>query len=186
MARWIMTAALTCAVGVAGPVLGQAQTQTPPPPVPLPFPGSTQTATGAKPTPAATPLAGGATDGSTVDPLLAGIPLYPGVQLLMTTELRNPGEGARTQRVFVFGTNDAYAGIVNFYRTFLKRNGEEVSRVPAIQQFDLGSFDANTMAQRPSVIVKDYTWPEPQGYLHADGKVEKRFKSVVQIIPAAR
>jgi hypothetical protein len=186
MTRWIVTAALTYAVGV-GPVLGQTQAQTTPPPVPRPFPGTTQAPPpGAKPAPGTATVAGGATDGSTVDPLLAGIPLYPGVELLMTTELRHTSQGARVQRLFVFGTNDGYAGIVNFYKSFLKRNGEEVSRVPAIQQFDLGSFDADTMAQRPSVIVKDYTWPEPQGYLHADGKIEKRFKSLVQIIPPAR
>ena len=185
MTRRIVTAVLTCAVGV-GSVHGQTQAQTAPPPVPKPFPGTTQTSTtGAKPTPAAATLAGGATDGSTVDPMLAGIPLYPGVQLLMTTDLRL-AESARPQKLFVFGTNDGYAGVVNFYKTFLKRNGEEVSRVPAIQQFDLGSFDANTMTQRPSVIVKDYTWPEPLGYLHADGTIEKRFKSIVQIIPPAR
>jgi hypothetical protein len=185
MTRWIVTAVFACAVGVAGPLYGQPQTQTPPP-VPKPFPGATQTTTGAKPTPTATPLAGGATDGGAIDPMLAGIPLYPGVQLLMTTDLRPTTEGGKTQKLFVFGTNDTYAGIVNFYRTALRKNGEEVSRVPAIQQFDLGSFDANTMAQRPSVIVKDYTWPEPQGYLHADGKTEKRYRSLVQIIPPAR
>ena len=186
MTRRIVTAVILCAVGVAAPLRGQTQTQSTPPPVPRPFPGSTQTPTGAKPTTTPTTLPGGVTDGASIDPLLAGLPLYPDIQLLLTTDLRPTVEGGRVQRLFVFGTNDTYAGIVNFYKNTLRKNGEEVSRVPAITQFDLGSFDANTMAQRPSIIVKDYTWPDAQGYLHVDGRTEKRFRSLVQIIPPAR
>ena len=152
----------------------------PPPtqtPVPKPFPNSSQ---GPKPTTPTTVVPGSAQDAGATDPLLAGIPLYPGAEFLESLDI---GGG---QRLFVFGTNDPYASIVAFYKSQFRKSGEEVSRQPAIQQFDLGSFNSSTMSQRPSVLVKDYTWPEPAGYVHVEGTTEKRFKTLVQIIPVAR
>jgi hypothetical protein len=76
--------------------------------------------------------------------------------------------------------------VVAFYKTQFKKSGEEITRQPRIQQFELGAFNAGTMSQRPSVIVKDYTVPDPEGYLHVSGTTSKRFKTLIQIIPAAR
>jgi hypothetical protein len=77
--------------------------------------------------------------------------------------------------------------VVTFYKSQLKKSGEEISRTPWIHQFDLGSFDASAMTQRPSVIVKDYVIPDdPAGYRQVSGITEKRFKTVIQIIPVAR
>jgi hypothetical protein len=169
--------------GVLAVNTGAQQQNAPPPvPVPRPFPGAGQPPGPAAPAkPAQAPVvASPGQDGGTIDPLLTGIAMYAGAELLYSTEV------GRSQRVFVFGTNDPYASVVSFYRTQLRRNGETVSREPAIQQFDVGSFNSSTMDQRPSVIVKDYRWPDQAGYLHAAGSVEKRFLTLIQIIPPAR
>lgn len=148
-------------------------------PRPAPFPAATQTAT-PKPgetvsRPPASPL-----DLGSIDPKLAGVQGYPGAEFL---ESYDAGKG---QRMFAFGTNDPFATVLAFYKNQFKRSGEEVSRTPAIVQFDLGPFDVNTMAQRPSVVVKDFTWPDPAGYLHVAGTTQKHFKTIVHIIPVAK
>ena len=53
-----------------------------------------------------------------------------------------------------------------------------------MQQFDLGRFDDDTMAFPPSVVVKDYTWNNSPGYLHVAGTTEKRYQTIIQIVPA--
>ena len=43
------------------------------------------------------------------------------------------------------------------------------------------------MAYRPSVVVKDYTCePIRPGYLHVAGTTEKRYQTVIQIVPVAK
>jgi hypothetical protein len=149
-----------------------------PRPTPIPFPG------GASQTPApasdsSKPPAGPLDLGS-VDPRLAGISGYPGAEFL------GAYDAGSSQKLFVFGTNETYEAVLSFYKTQFKKSGEEVSRQPRIQQFDLGAFTSNTMSQRPSVIVKDYTQPDPAGYRHVAGTTERRFKTLIQIIPVAR
>jgi len=178
VAGW--AAAIVMAVS---PVAAQA----PPPPTPTPTPSARPAATpaptpGAKPS--ATPAAGappaqaGPFDGGGVNPRLAGVPIYAGAAFLESFDLE------KGQTVFVFGTNDPYATVVAFYKN--KYRAQEVSKTPAIQQFDLGSFDAGTMTQRPSVTVKDFTWPDAAGYLHVSGAKQTRYVTIIQIIPATR
>jgi len=170
----------------AGTLAAQTAPPPVPTPVPKPFPTSTPPAgSAAKPAAAsAGPAASGAAqDGAAIDPLLAKLPIYPGAEFLESFDAGEPG---RAQRVFMFGSNDPYESIVVFYRTQLRKNGEAVLKEPRIQQFDLGSFDARSMAQRPSVIVKDYSSPDPAGYIHVAGTTQKRFRTLVQIIPVAR
>ncbi len=173
--------------GLLAGVAHAAQT-TPPPtqtplPRPTPFPGATpppasSPAQPSKPAdPSARPTVTVSGDLGSIDPKLAGIAGYPGAELLDTFD------AGKNQRLFMFGTNDTYDAVVTFYKNQLKKSGEEVSRTPRIQQIDLANFDANSMAQRPSVIVKDYTWPDTAGYLHVAGTTEKRFKTLIQIIP---
>jgi hypothetical protein len=169
-----------CAVAflAATPVAAQA----PPPPAQAP-PPPTQTSTPKPtPTPAQTPAprptaqaSAGPVDGASVDPRLAGVPIYAGAAFLQSFDLD------KTQTVFVFGTNDSYANVVGFYKN--KYRAQEVSKTPAIQQFDLGSFDSGTMTQRPSVVVKDFTWPDAAGYLHVSGTKQTRYVTIIQIIP---
>jgi hypothetical protein len=175
-----------------------AQTTTPPPtqttvPRPTPFPGSTPPpATSPKPTttatPAPTPAAAataapqcGAATAAPADPLLAGIPLYPCAAFLETFEV------GPNQRLFAFGTNDAYLDVVQFYKTQLKKSGEELSKLPAITQFERGTFDSGTMTQRPGIIVKDYAWPAvTDAYLHVSGTTGTRYRTVIQVIPSLK
>src|SRR5437762_6946094 len=57
------------------------------------------------------------------------------------------------------------------------------SKAPAMQQFDLGKFQDQTMAYPPSVVVKDYSSGATEGYLQVDGTRQRRFKTVIQIVP---
>ena len=168
-------------------------TQTPVP-LPTPFPGSApppattpKPTTTATPTPTQTPTPAVATPqcasagSAPVDPLLAGIPLYPCAVYLETFEV-GPG-----QRLFAFGTNDTYLDVVQFYKTQLKKSGEELSKMPAIYQFERGTFDSGTMSQRPGIIVKDYAWPAvTDAYLHVSGTTGTRYRTVIQVIPALK
>jgi len=54
-----------------------------------------------------------------------------------------------------------------------------------MHQFDLGRYQDETMAYPPSVVIKDYTWNGSEGYLHVSGATSKRYKTIIQIVPAA-
>jgi hypothetical protein len=135
--------------------------------------------------PAATPAPAGAAapaarDAGPDDPRLRGVPVYPGAAFLQSFDL---GAG---QWLFMFGTNDLYGSVVTFYKGQIGKSTELSKNTPSIQQFDLGPFDAGRMPQRPSVIVKDFTWPDPAGYLHVSGTAETRYKTIIQVIPASK
>jgi len=158
------------AVLFAAPALGQATTV----PKPTPIPGVPSAAT--KPvTPP--PAAATAQDGSRIDPRLAGVPIYPGAELLTSFDA---GGG---QFLFLFGTDMPYSDIVGYYKTQFRVSGSEVFRSPAMQQFDLGQFRSESMAYRPSVVVKDYAGTDTSGgYLHVTGTTEKRYRTIIQIV----
>jgi len=176
-----MAGAVVVSVSLAASQAPPTQT---PRPTPSPFPGgASQTpASTPTPTPASNPSKpqAGPLDLGSVDPRLAGISGYPGAEFL------GAYDAGSSQKLFVFGTNETYDAVLSFYKTQFKKAGEEVSRQPRIQQFDLGAFTSNTMSQRPSVIVKDYTQPDPAGYRHVSGTTERRFKTLIQIIPVAK
>ena len=163
-----------------------AQGQTPPAPVPKPFPGATPPAPREKP-PTSTPTAPAATTAPTapatdavpsaLDPLLAGIAIYPAAELL---ESYDAGQG---QRYFLFGTTASFLDVVTYYNTALKNGGRELFKTPGMQQFDLGRYQEQSMAYPPSVVVKDYVWNGSAGYLHVKGRTEKRYPTIIQIVP---
>jgi len=168
------------------------------PPVPRPFPGTTAPPTSppaAKPAdPAGTP-AGGATKTSAPRPNTPQTPApqgpaqpsagtnpaaqyaYPGAEYL------DSFDAGRGQRFYLFGTNAPFSDILLFYKNQVKNGGRELFKTPAMQQFDLGKFDEDTMAFPPSVVVKDYTWENSAGYLFVSGTTEKRFRTIIQIVP---
>ena len=167
-----MIAFATLALDAAG-LHAQATT-----PVPKPFPTSSPTpAPAAKPgTPAqAAPVS--PQDGGNLDPRLAGIPIYPGAELLSSFDT------GRGQWVFTLGTDMPYSDIVAYYKNQIRSSGTEIFKTPLIHQFDLGQFRSETMVYRPGVVVKDYS-TDTQGYLHVTGTVEKRYRTVIQIVPA--
>ncbi|HUF47906.1 MAG TPA: hypothetical protein VMM93_08820 [Vicinamibacterales bacterium] len=154
-------------VVVAALGLGAAAQQ-PPPPVPRPFPGA------APRTPAVPPA-----EQPPAETTLAGAPVYP------TAEFLESFDAGQNQRYYLYGSNTSYETIVTYYRSVLRNNGREIFREPAMHQFELGRFDDNRMAFPPSVVVKDYAGGGPAGYLFVDGTTEKRFLTIIQIVPAA-
>ncbi len=169
-------------------IVSRASAQTPPTQtnVPQPFPGSKQTSAPPRtpnapaPTPTPTPPPSPAVPvaGQTgASPSNLGAPVYPGATPL---EVIDAGQG---QRLYLFGTNASYAEIVTYYKNVLKSGGRELFKAPAMQQFDIGKFSEETMLYQPSVVVKDYTWNNQDGYLFVDGGKEQRFKTVIQIVP---
>jgi hypothetical protein len=151
------------AFGLGVLIAASAAAQPPPtkPPVPKPFPDAT-----APPTVEQPPAE-----------LLQGAPVYPAAEFLDSFDA---GHG---QRYYLYGTNVDYASIVSYYQSVMKTRGRELFKAPAMQQFDLGRFDDDTMMFQPSVVVKDYTWNGSPGFLVIDGTDEKRYKTIIQIVP---
>jgi hypothetical protein len=184
--------ALVSSLFVASVLATSAASQTPPaqvpPPVPKPFPQPGQpgqTGAPASPVPQtpaqpATPPPAQSASQSAASPVDAtiGAPIFTGAELLSSIDA---GQG---QRFYLYGTNAPYADVVSFYKQALKTGGRELFKAPAMQQFDLGKFQEETMAFVPSVVVKDYTWNGSAGYLQVTGTTEKRFATVIQIVPA--
>jgi hypothetical protein len=180
--RWLGVASVLVGLSAMTLPAGAMQSQTPPPqtppPVPKPFPGSTPPTNPATPPakpndPPAAPVPA-APSAQT----LAGAPLYPAADYL------DSYDAGRGQKYFLYGTNAPYLDIVAFYKQQLGGGGRELFRTPPMQQFDLGRFDEDTMAYPPSVVVKDYTWNGGTGYLFVSGTTEKRYRTIIQIVPA--
>jgi hypothetical protein len=113
---------------------------------------------------------------------MLGVPgvIYPTADFLTSFEI------GRGQRCYLFGTNASFAEMVAYYRQVLKDGGRELFKTPAMQQFDLGKFQDQTMSYPPSVVVKDYASGSngaTDGYLQVDGTRQRRFKTIVQIVP---
>ena len=183
MASSVVT--LTLAVTV---LAGSQQTPPPPPPpVPRPFPGAAAPPVASKPpatqtpqTPqvaaaAPAPVAGACGPSAPTETTLQ-------VRVPPTAEFLESFDAGRGQCFHLYGTNDAYLDVVQYFRSLLG-GGRTLFREPPMQQFELGSFDARTMAFPPAVVVKDYTWNGSEGYPFVKGAAAKRFKTVIQIVP---
>lgn len=206
MARWRVGLPYVMAVGVAAGALvhaaspgTHAQAQTPP--VPRPFPGSTSTPTSPPPpkpadpagttgAPRTNPPPANPPQASTPQTPAARTPAQPSAGTNPASQYAYPGaesldsfDAGRGQRFYLFGTNAPFADILLFYKNLLKTGGRELFKTPAMQQFDLGKFEEDTMAFPPSVVVKDYTWENSAGYLFVSGTTEKRFRTIIQIVP---
>ena len=170
-----MTRALGVAVMCACAHAVAAQT----PPVPRPFPGATTPTTSTTPKSATAPPAAPAPQTPPSADILAGAPVFPGAEYLDSTD------AGRGQRYYLYGTSAPFLDIVAYYRKILNNGGNEVFKAPAIHRFDLpGKFQEETMAFPPSVVVKDYTWGGSEGYLFVDGTREKRYRTIIQIVPS--
>jgi hypothetical protein len=190
--RWIAPAAGFVAALFAVTALGARQTV----PVPQPFPGSSTPSSPSAPPPAPdgrgsqqapqappTPSRGSqpaqpsaASRGSQAPVLPSTVPVYPAAEYLDSFDA---GSG---QRYYLYGTNLPYADLVAYYRTVLKNGGRELYKTPGMWQFDLGRFQ-DDMAYPPSIVVKDYFSENSPGYLFADGTSEKRYRTIIQIVP---
>jgi hypothetical protein len=106
-----------------------------------------------------------------------GLPVYP------TAEFIDGFDAGSGQRYYLYGSDMPFEDIVAYYRNTLKNGGRELFREPPMRQFDLGRYQENTMAYPPSVVVKDYTWNGGTGYLAVSGTTEKRYRTIIQIVP---
>jgi hypothetical protein len=186
--------AIAVAIVATGVGAQTTQTQTPPPiPVPQPFP-SAKPPSGPQPPPTTTvPTKPPATTPTTsTNPTTTyaggrptetdlGAPIYPAADFL---DSYDAGKG---QRYYIFGAAAYYADIVTYYKNKLKDSGRELFKSPPMQQFDLGRFRDDTMTYPPSVVIKDYTWgldgQRSDGYLFVNGTAEKRYRTIIQIVP---
>jgi hypothetical protein len=153
--------------------------------VPQPFPGSAPArpadpATVPAPTTAPSPTSAPLPEMPPPPPSAQapeGLPVYP------TAEFIDGFDAGSGQRYYLYGTDMPFDDIVAYYRNVLKNGGRELFREPPMRQFDLGRYQENTMAYPPSVVVKDYTWNGGLGYLAVSGTTEKRYRTIIQIVP---
>ena len=142
------------------------------------FAGQTQgTAQGPKPFPTAG-VPQTVPPAANTDAAPTAMPVYPAAQFL---EVIDAGKG---QQFHLYGTDAAFADIVAYYKATLKNSGRVLVQAPPMHQFDLGRYQEETMAYPPSVVIKDYTWNGSEGYLHVSGATSKRYKTIIQIVPA--
>ena len=162
-------------------IAAEAAGQAPVVPQPQPFPGRGSARPPEQPAarPAAPPEAPAPeapTTPAAVPP--EGLPIYP------TAEFIDAFDAGLGQRYYIYGTDRPYDDIVAYYRTLLKNGGRELFREPPTRQFELGRYNESAMAYPPSVVVKDYGWNGAPGYLAISGTAEKRYRTVIQIVPA--
>ena len=143
---------------------------TPPPPASQPPPVPSPPASApAAPDPAARP--------GTQPP--QGLPVYP------TADFIDGFDAGLGQRYYLYGSDMPYEDIVAYYRSILRNGGRELFREPPTRQFDLGRYQENSMAYPPSVVVKDYGWNGSPGFLAVSGTAERRYRTIIQIVPPA-
>ena len=110
---------------------------------------------------------------------MLGLPIFPAAEFIAAYD------AGRGQRYYLFGTNNSFAQIVEYYKTVLKQRGELVYDEPPIHMFEVGRFREETMAFPPGVTVKDYAWAGSLGYLNPKrGAEPARFRTIIQIVPA--
>lgn len=154
---------LLLALGVCRPVLAQV-------PLPFPKPADPQKPGAAAP---ATPAVPAPTDAT------LGLPIFPSAEFIASYD------AGRGQRYYLFGTNNSFTQIVDYYKAVLKQRGELVYEEPPIHMFEVGRFREETMAFPPGITVKDYGWAGSLGYLNPKrGAEPARFKTIIQIVPA--
>jgi hypothetical protein len=88
------------------------------------------------------------------------------------------------QTYCLYGSTQAFADVVTYYRTVLKDRGELVFDAPATHMFEVGKFKETEVAFPPGVTVKDYTWSGSPGYTNPKpGATPAFFPTVIQIVP---
>jgi hypothetical protein len=132
-------------------------------------PPSAQAAAAPAPAPAETPP----------PEAVLGAPVYPNSTFLGSYD------AGLDQRYYLFGTPAAYSQVLAFYKTALKKGGDEVFDIPPIWTFEIGRYREQTMVYPPSVTVRDHVAGGGKGYLYAAGTEAQRFPTVIQIVPPA-
>ena len=132
------------------------------------------------PPPAAAPAARVASAVEEAPPLSCqvGAPILAGARYLTAYDA---GMG---QSYCLYGSTQAFADVVSYYRTVLKDRGELVFDAPATHMFEVGRFRESDVAFPPGVTVKDYTFGGSPGYTNpTPGGAPAFFPTVIQIVP---
>jgi hypothetical protein len=125
----------------------------------------------------AAPAATDPSSGPTQEQL--GLPIYPAAQFLSSFD------AGRGQRYFIYGATATFGEIVEYYKTYLDKGGEQVFREPPTHMFEVGRFREESMAFPPGITVKDWTWGGSQGYPNPKlGAQPARFRTVIMIVPS--
>ena len=104
-------------------------------------------------------------------------PIYPGSKFLGSYD------AGRGQRLYLYGSNISFSGLISYYTGILKSRGDRIFEEPATHIFEIGRFRRETMAFRPGITIKDYTWGGAPGYLDPRlGANPARFSTVIQIV----
>ena len=188
-----MTAALLASLAVsaaqAQPPVARPQ---PPPPAPnakAPAKPGTTTAPVTPPQPAAKPQPAppAAATASKVPAIDAEAPPAPeqlNAPVLAGAQYLASYDAGMGQKFYLYGSAQAFADVVTYYRTVLKDRGELVFDAPATHEFDIGKFKETEVAFPPGVTVKDYTWGGSPGYMNPKpGATPPFFPTVIQIVP---
>ena len=164
---------LLLVLGVCRPVLAQV-------PQPFPRPAEQQKAGSQTPPKVEPPQKTGASPATPAPTeAMLGLPIFPSAEFIASYD------AGRGQKYYLFGTNNPFTQIVEYYKTVLKQRGELVYDEPPIHMFEVGRFREETMAFYPGVTVKDYAWAGSLGYLNPKrGAEPARFKTIIQIVPA--
>jgi hypothetical protein len=188
----LMLAAVTVCAAKAQPPVARPQ---PPPPAPTtkapatkaPAKPGTAAAPASPQQPATRPQAAPATAAAQLpaaateappSPAQLNAPVLPGAQFLASYDA---GMG---QRFYLYGSGQAFADVVAYYRTVLKDRGDLVFDEPATHMFEVGRFKESEVAFPPGVTVKDYTWGGSPGYMNPRlGATPGFFPTVIQIVP---
>jgi hypothetical protein len=105
------------------------------------------------------------------------------VKMPATADYLESFDTGKGQRYYLFGSNDAYADVVAYFKTQIRGGSRELFKTPGMFWFDLpGRVSESSFP--PSVVVKDYTWGTLDGYLFVDGASSRRYKTIIQIVPA--
>jgi hypothetical protein len=199
MRRWVNVLSMT-AVVAAVLLVSAAQAQPPvarpqPPPPAPDAKAPAKPGTKAAPTPSAPQQPAPKTQAA--PPAAARLPLVTAVDteappapeqlnapVLVGAQFLGSYEAGMGQRFYLYGSAQAFADVVTYYRTVLKDRGELVFDAPATHEFDIGKFKETEVAFPPGVTVKDYTWGGSPGYMNPKpGATPAFFPTVIQIVP---
>jgi len=106
-----------------------------------------------------------------------GAPVYPTAVYLTSYDA---GQG---QTYHIFGTDSTFEEMVRYYAVVLDERGDSVFTAPPVHVFETGRFREDSMAFAPSVTIKDYSWNGSDGYLNPTSGTNKRYRTIIQIVP---
>jgi hypothetical protein len=189
---WPSVIATAAAVIVVAATAAQAQPPVARPQPPPAVPGTRTPATTPAPAPATVQPANpgrAAAEGTADQPVSAEADAPPsesqlGVPVFPTAQYLGSYDAGRGQSFYLYGSTQAFADLVAYYRNVLKDRGELVFEEPATHMFEVGKFKEAEVAFPPGVTIKDYAGGGSPGFQNPKpGAAPPYFRTVIQIVP---